>query len=80
MKRQRRLWVALFILALALGITGFPDRSADAVYCQSYSSCEHTCMPREEACLAGLTHPECGGGPTCCYAKVSLCYQCCIWY
>ena len=77
MMRQRRLWVALFILALALGMTGFADRSADAVYC---GSCEHNCMPREEACLAGLLHPECGGDSTCCYNKVSSCYQCCIWY
>ena len=79
MMRPRRLWVALFILALALSMTGFADRSAEA-YCQTYTSCEHTCMPREEACLAGTLHPECGGDPNCCYATVSQCYQCCIWY
>lgn len=71
-----RLVMALFILALAMGIASPPAYAA----CGAYTSCEHNCMPREEACVAGLTHPECAGDWNCCNQKLSRCWECCIWY
>lgn len=80
MKKQTRMRLGLMLLVLALvvGITGFADRNAEA-YCTSYGNCEG-CLAREEACLAGTLHPDCGGDSTCCHNRVSRCYQCCIWY
>ena len=76
-----RMGMALFILMLALGVAGFPGQDADAAtYCTAYTSCEHNCMPREEACLAGTLNPECGGDWYCCNQKLSRCWDCCIWY
>jgi hypothetical protein len=75
MKRTR-----LILLALGLAVAfSFSGQKAQA-YCQSYGNCELNCLPREEACLNGTLHPECGGDPTCCYNTVARCYECCIWY
>ena len=75
MKRVR-LTLLVLGLAVAFGLTG---QKAQAV-CTSYGNCELNCLPREEACLAGTLHPECGGDPNCCYNTVARCYACCIWY
>lgn len=74
--KRARLVLLMLVLAVATGVTG---QKAQA-YCTSYGNCELTCAPREQACLDGWTHPECGGDGTCCSNTVARCYECCIWY
>ncbi len=82
MKKQTRVRViALSVLVLALIFTGFASQDVYAACgmssaCQNYSSCpscEHLCMPIDEACAGGMMGPNC-------QETVNRCYQCCVWY
>lgn len=80
-KVRVRLVQALVIVALALGVAGFPW-SAEAHFlspCSYYAGCEY-CACREHACQNGQEIPECGGNFSCCSAAVSNCWRWCTWY
>lgn len=80
-KQTRKRIVALSILVLALVLTGSASQNAYAgcgvsLSCGSYAtcpSCEHKCMPMDEACASGSLGPNCE-------ENVNRCYECCIWY
>lgn len=73
--RKIRLVSLLLALTCVFGLTANLESQSTCI-----KSCEHVCLAREEACLAGSLYPECGGDSLCCYKKVASCYSCCTWY
>lgn len=72
--RKTRLVLLLLVLVAVFGLTA-PGESRDTCT----KSCEHTCLVRFEACLAGSI-PACAGNFDCCEDRVASCYACCTWY
>ena len=77
MEKQTRVRVfVLSLLVVVLALTGSASHDAYASQCTCLSacpSCEHMCMPMDEACRAGSMGPNC-------QEDVNCCYQSCIWY
>lgn len=75
MKKQTkvRLCMALFVLAVTLGIVGTADQNAIAAPC-----CD-SCDQRQLNCEAGIIYTWCGGDPACCEQEVlNRCWRWCI--
>jgi hypothetical protein len=71
-QRTRKLLMALFILAVALGIGTVPAQNAVAAAC-----CE-TCDAGELACVTAPSQGPCYGNSDCCYNLYKSCYRNCI--
>ncbi len=77
MEKQTRMRIlVLSVLLVGIVLTGSASQPAYASNCICLGpcpSCEHVCMPMDEACRSGSMGPDC-------QEQVNCCYQSCIWY